>query len=126
LSTFHSNTGISRDIIEKKALIVIVNPADILIDYIIKKDVSRSTGSVDEPGKLESVINSKISEYWDTTDPASDKQVIYVHGNVKTNEFKRVPYYIVFIKDFEIDGLFKKRTATFVGFSASKIERKEQ
>ena len=124
-STLQSNTGISRAAVESDVLLVLANPTDTALDYIIKKDVEREEGSVSSPDNLENVINTKINEYWDASGPSSDRQIIYVNGNLRTNQFKKVPYYIVFIKDYEIDGLFSKRTATFVGFAGAKIERKK-
>ena len=123
-STLQSNTGIDRDTVQNNVLTVIANPTDTVLEYIIKTGMDRTEGNVSSPVSLESVINNKINEYWNTSDPFNDNQIIYVNGNLKTNQFKKVPYYIVFIKNYEIDGLFRKRTATFVGFSGAKIERK--
>lgn len=122
-STLQSNTGIIRAAVESNVLVVLANPTDMALDYIIKKDVERTEGSISSPYGLEALINNKINEYWDASDPSTDRQIIYINGNLKTNQFKKVPYYIVFIKDYEIDGLFRKRTATFVGFAGAKIER---
>lgn len=124
-TTLQSNTGIPRERIKGNTLTVIVNPTDSALDYIIKKDTQRFEGSVSSPSGLEAVINNAINQCWDNTDPLNDRQVIYVNRNLKTNQFKKSPYYIVFIKNYEIDGLFKKRTATFVDFAGAKIERKK-
>ena len=124
-STLQSNTGITRAIVESSVLVVLANPTNTTLEYIIKKGTEREEGSVPSPASLETAINNKINEYWDAPAPSSDRQIIYVNGNVKTNQFKKVPYYIVFIKDYEIDGLFRKRAATFIGFAGAKIERRK-
>jgi len=124
-STFQLNTGIRRDTVKGKVLVIIVNPTSSGLEYIIKKDTARTEGSITDPGQIEGIINTAISEYCNTPDSENDKQEIYVGGNPDTNEFKKRPYYMVFIKNYEIDGLFRKRTATYVGFAGAKMERKE-
>lgn len=124
-STFEANTGISGERIRESILITIVCPTDTGINYIIKKGTQRAEGSAESPQQLESIINNRINEYWNLSDPLSDRHIIFVNGNMNTNEFKAAPYYIVFMKDYQIDGLFRKRTATFVGFAGAKIERRK-
>lgn len=123
-STLQSNTGIRRDYIESKALIVIMNPISTGIEYIIKKDGARAEGTISDPGEIEGIINAIYSESGDTSGFETDGQEIYVNGNPDTNEFKKRPYYMAFIKNYEIDGLFRRRTATYVGFAGAKMERK--
>jgi hypothetical protein len=48
---------------------------------------------------------------------------VKVNGNLQANQIKKRPYFIVLIKDLEIDGIFTKRTTTFVSFAGSKVER---
>lgn len=126
-STLKSNTGIERNIISDKVMIVIVNPykddTGTGVRYIIKKGSARATGSITDPSGLEEVINNYINTWWPTSDPLSDKHIIYVNSNSKANEFERKPYYLVFVKDYEIDGLYKNRKATFVGFKGAGIDR---
>lgn len=124
-STFELNTGVKKEVICNNLLSVIVNPKQLAIDYIIKKGSFRSCGSVFNPSELEQVINAKITEYFDDNYDGYDTHVIYVNGNSNTNDFKKRPYYMVFIKNYQINGLFNKRSVTFIGFSASKIERKK-
>lgn len=124
-ATFQSNTGIRRDTMKDKMLVIIMNPTSTGIEYIIKKDTAREQGAVTGPGEIEGIINAAISEYYNTSASENDRQEIYVNGNPVTNEFKKRPYYMVFIRNYEIDGLFRRRTATYVGFAGAKMERRE-
>lgn len=124
-STLQANTGIIKESISGNTLIVTVSPTSEGLEYILRKGQQRLAGSVASPGELEPVINDAIEQFWDGTIPDQDNHIIYVNGNLKTNEFKKVPYYMVFIKDYQINGLFRKRTATFVGFAGAKIERRK-
>lgn len=123
-STFKENAGLDRSEISTHTLIAIVNPLDAGMSYKIKFNAEKREGIVTEPSALEGILNANVSSFWNTADPEADKHVIYVNGNTKTTQFKKRPYYLVFIKDYEIDGLFRKRTATFVGFKGAKVERK--
>lgn len=124
-STLQINTGISRKTISSNTMIVTVSPNAAGMDYIIRKGQQRLEGSVTSPDQLEPAINNAVKQFWGGTDPEQDNHIIYVNGNLKTNQFKKVPYYMVFVKDYQIDGLFKKRTATFVGLAGAKIERRK-
>lgn len=124
--TLEVNTGVKRVNIAKDTLIAYVSTSDSGINYTIKKDSQRVEGFVTSPDKLEVAINNTINIFWDASNPDSDKQTIYVNGNLSTNEFKKVPYFLVFIKDYQINGLFSKRTATFIGFAGAKLERMAQ
>lgn len=121
--TLEANTGIIRSDIVMDTLIAYIYPSDDGINYIIKKDSQRVEGFVTSPDKLETAINNTINTFWNTSAPDLDRHTIYVNGNPSTNEFKEVPYFLVFIKDHQINGLFRKRTATFVGFAGAKLER---
>jgi len=124
--TLEANTGIKRSDIAMDTLIAHICPSDTGINYIIRKDSQRIEGFATSPDKLEAAINNAINVFWDTSIPESDRHTIFVTGNPSTNEFKKVPYFLVFIKDHQINGLFRKRTATFVGFAGAKMERAEQ
>lgn len=124
--TLEANTGILRSDIAMDTLITYISPSDTGINYIIKKDSQRVEGFATSPDKLETAINNTINVFWDTSIPESDRHTIYVHGNPSTNEFKKVPYFLVFIKNHQINGLFTKRTATFIGFAGAKLERMVQ
>lgn len=124
-STLQMNTGIDRETISSNTMIVTVSPEAEGIDYIIRKEQQRAEGSIASPEQLEPVINNAVEQFWNGADPEQDNNIIYVNGNLKTNQFKKAPYYLVFIKDYQINGLFKKRTATFVGFAGAKIERRK-
>lgn len=123
--TLAANTGVKRNDIGSNTLIAYVWPSYSGINYLIKKESERREGFVSSPDMLEAAINNAIDILWNTNNPESDSHVIYVNGNPSTNEFKRVPYFLIFIKNYEIDGLFRKRTATFVGFAGAKLERRE-
>lgn len=123
-STFQNNCGISMATIIPYVMTVIVNPTSIGLNYIIKAPIKRSTGSVLNPSDLEGIINSNINNFYGTSGP--DNNLIYVNGNLKTCQFNKRPYYMVFIKNFEIDGLFKKRNTTFISFKGANIERKKK
>lgn len=123
-STLQANAGIPKGDIESKALIVIMNPTGTGIEYIIKKDDIRVEGTISDPGEIEGIISAVYSESGEVSGSETDTQDIFVNGNPDTNEFKKRPYYMAFIKNYEIDGLFRKRTATYVGFAGAKMERK--
>ena len=98
-STLQANTGIMREAISGNALIVTVSPNMAGLEYILRKGQQRLEGSVVSPIHLEPVINTAIEQFWEGTNPEQDSHIIYVNGNLRTNQFKKVPYYIVFIKD---------------------------
>ncbi len=123
-STLAANTSVNRTDINANILIAYVWPSTAGINYLIKKENDRHEGFVVSPDRLEETINNAIDIMWDRSNPQSDSHLIYVNGNPSTNEFKRTPYFLVFIKDYQIDGLFSKRTATFVGFAGAKLERR--
>lgn len=125
-STLEANIGIKKNAIVSNTLIAYILPTDAGINYVLKKGSQWVEGFTSSPDRLEKAINNTISIFWDTTLPDTDKQTIYVNGNPSTNEFRKVPYFLVFIKDYQINGLFKKRTATFVGFAGAKLERKNE
>ncbi len=120
-STLEKNVGIKRTDVIANTMIIIINPTSSSMNYIISNDTKDISGSVTEPSSLESIINTNSIQFWDASLP--DSELVYVNGNPKTNEFKKKPYYMVFIKNFEIDGLFKKRLATFISFKGANIER---
>ena len=124
-STLKANTGIKREAVSGNTLIVTVSPKATGLDIILRNDTTRIEGSVGSPELLEPAINSAVERLWQDSSPEQDRHVIYVNGNLETNQFQKVPYYMVFIKDYQIDGLFRKRTATFVGFAGAKIERRK-
>lgn len=120
-STLEANVGIKRADVIADTMIIIINPTSTSMNYIINNDTKDISGSVTEPSSLESIINTNSIQFWNSSLP--DSELVYVNGNPKTNEFNKKPYYMVFIKNFEIDGLFKKRVATFISFKGSNIER---
>ncbi len=120
-STLEANAGIKVSNVISNTMIIIVNPTSISMNYIISNDTKNISGSTSEPDELQSIINTSSIQFWDSALP--DNELIYVNGNPKTNEFKKKPYYMVFIKNFQIDGLFKKRLATFISFKGANIER---
>lgn len=122
--TLAANAGASVNNIASNTIVAYVWPTTAGIRYLIKKENERHEGFVSSPDRLEEAINNAISILWGTNNYQFDNHLIYVNDNPSTNEFKRTPYFIVFIKDYQIDGLFRKRTATFVGFAGAKLERR--
>ncbi len=122
-STLESNAGIRKDQVISKMMIIVINPTYTDINYIITNDSKNISGSVTDPSSMETVINTNSLAFWDAADP--DSETVYINGNPKTTEFEKRPCYMVFVKNFEIDGLFKKRTATFIAFKGSHIERRD-
>jgi hypothetical protein len=123
-STLQSNTGVSPEAVRDKTLVVITSPNATGLDYKIHMGEQEIDGTLQSQEQLENVINSAVRQFWNGSQ-VQDRQVIYVNGNPKTNGFKNVPYYMVFMKDLQINGLFKRRTATFVGFAGAKMERQK-
>lgn len=121
--TFRANAGIDETSIRPYVTRVIVYPLEDSLECRFKKGSREAVQRVDDEELLEGIINSRIMEWQD--DDSVDSHIIYVNGNPYTQEFKRRPYYMVVIKDYEIDGLFKRRSATFVGFAGARIERRQ-
>jgi hypothetical protein len=119
-STFTENTGINKSQINNNSMIIIINPRQSSIQYIIKTINGRSTGSILEPEDIETIINEKLGEL---NSSEGDKHIIYVNGNVKTKEFNVRPYYMVVIRNLPVKGLFRNRNTTFVSFKGANIER---
>lgn len=125
--TLLANTGIQRASIEGHMLVVTTSASSGYLYYNVRAGGPGSsgelseTGSLSNPGELEGKINNAIDGFWGSIGP--DSHIIYVNGNPDTNEFKFRPYYIVIIKNYQIDSLFRKREATFVAFKGAKIER---
>jgi len=119
-NTFESNTGILRGAAEENAMIVTTCCTNTGIEYSFKKGASAISGNVDKPEDMESAINSAIASLF--PNPV-DKQVIKVNGNIKTTQFKERPMFMVFLKNWQINGLFTKREATFIAFKGAKLER---
>lgn len=124
-STLLANTGIKKESIFSNTLVVTTVPLTNSLNYVIRKESQRQEGSVTDPANLEALINNSIKTYWSISGSNPDPHTINVGGNPKTNKFSKAPCYMVFIKNYEIDGLFRKRTATFVGFAGAKISRKD-
>ena len=116
------NCGLTRAQLSDKVLRVLITPTDAGIEYIVSKGASRATGTIANMSELEDVVNARILEFYSNADLV-DKDVVYVNGNLKTNNFKRRPYYMVMIKDLQINGIRDVRTSTFVSFAGAKIER---
>lgn len=122
-STLKHNTNIDRSDIEDKIMIIMTYDTGTHINYKIKKGDRLETGEVTAPEKMQDVINLYINEFWPVDSNIIDKHTIFVNGNTKVNEFKNSPSFMIFIKDYQINGLFNKRTATIVAFKRAKVER---
>jgi hypothetical protein len=111
--------NIQKNKLENNTLCIVVNPKENNLHYVMYKGINRSEGYVSNPFELEALINNNF----DFVSDSVDSQKIYINGNKKTNEFAKNPYFMVFIKDLEIDGLFKKRSATLISFQAARLIR---
>lgn len=124
-STFTSNIKIDKSIIDPFLLIAILNPDETGINYIIKKGSSRFEGRVDKPSEIQSIINTHINTDFTEVYEGQKSVIVNINGNVDTNQFKKRPYFIVFLKDWQINGIVSKRLTTFIDFSGAKIERQK-
>lgn len=125
-NTFENNTGIGRLQIQSHILLTIANPTDTGLTCKIKWGTLVYEEILRTPAELEGVVNSRINEFWNPVDIEADKHLVYVNGNPKTNSFGKKPYYLVFIKEYPIQGLFRRRTATFVSFKGAKVDRRSK
>ena len=124
-STFKANTNIERSTIENNALIVIINPQQTNLQYIMQSSNGKVTGTVSSPEQIETVVNNKLNLDSAATGK-SDKHIIYVNGNVKTVEFKERPYYLVIVRNLPVKGLFRNKNTTFIAFKGANVERKSE
>jgi hypothetical protein len=118
-AVFESNTGIQRNSAIPYAAFVLTYHDGASLRYVIKKESATVSGSA-SPNALETVINSFIAANYSSNPDAS---LIRVNGNPKTEQFKSKPMFLVFLKNWRINGLFSKNNATFVSFKGSKAER---
>ncbi len=123
---FESNCGLKKENVEKYLIRAVIEPIrEPMLQYVIsfhgKED---ATGTFTDPNYIETITNYEISSLLNEGYEGKRNDVIYVNSNPKTNKFERRPYYLVFIRDIQINGLILKRYATFVGLAASKVTRK--
>lgn len=126
-STLQANCGLSRAQVQDNTLTVMTNTIQGNVNYHILAGKPESPnrldrmGSLAEPRELETVINLAVNDYWGPGD--TDRNVLYVNENPKTNQFRERPYYMAFIRNLTIHGLLKTRQASFAAFKGAKIER---
>jgi len=118
-STVTGNLGISMDEISSKMVRVIATPLTDSVYYNIKDKSGQVSGSTVNMENIQNILNTRMGDI----NVGADTHTVYVNGNPATNSFEERPYYMVFIRDYEIDGLFTNRKATFVCFKGAKVYR---
>lgn len=121
-STFAENTKIQRSHLENYILVVIVNPRSSDLQYILNSKEGRSVGYIATPTLLEARINTKLNNDA-AVNERPDSHTIHVNGNIKTEQFKERPYYLVIVRSLPVKGLFSNHHTTFVSFKGANIER---
>lgn len=79
----------------------------------------QAQGELEDPAKIEEVINAAISRFW----PDNEKTGIYVSGNHKTNMIEKGTYLFAVVNAIEIEGLVSKRKVSLLSFAGAKLER---
>lgn len=118
-STIAGNLNVDVNSIKDKMVRVMATPETAGIYYSIKYKGINDKGYVDNIELIENIINDRMSSLGTVVDSAK----VYVNGNAASNSFEKRPYYMVFIRDYQIDGLISHRKATFICFKAAKIYR---
>lgn len=114
----------------KNQLITLITEVSVAgLDYSVRKAgiagdcLINEMGTVVRPEDLEGLINRYSQSLYLSGSMARSE--IYVNENKATNKFEQRPYYMAYIKNLEIDGLFSKRSADFSAFKAAKISRRK-
>lgn len=129
LSILNENLGVSTQTYVKCLETALITPVVGGLDYEIRiggvagNCQKMISGFVAEKDQLEEVLNNAASEMENET--ISKDAGIFVNGNTSTNEFDDRPYYLAFIRNFEIDGLFTRKYADFSAFKGATIVRRE-
>lgn len=118
-STIMKNVGIDIEGINGKMIRVIASPVGDGAYYSIKDKNSLVTGNSESMEKIEDILNARM----ESLGHGEDSHTVYVNGNSATNSFEKRPYYMVFIRDYQIDGLFSNRKATFICFKSARVYR---
>lgn len=118
-STVSENLDVSTAEIENKMVRIIATPLSGSIYYSIMDKNGQTTGNLPAMDDIQNLLNTRMGSLGSEV----DKHTVYVNGNPSTNAFEERPYYMVFIRDYEIDGLFSNRKATFICFKGAKIFR---
>lgn len=118
-STMTKNVTMDMGEIQDKMVRVVATPESAGVYYNIKDKSGSQSGHTDSMVNLEGIINNKMS----IVNNKGDQHFVYVNGNAASNSFEKRPYYMVFIRDFEIDGIITRRKATFICFKSAKIYR---
>lgn len=118
-STLTGNLNINTDELSNKMIRVIATPLTGSVYYSIKDRNSQSSGNLPAMNDIQNLLNNRMNGL----NSVGDAHTAYVNGNPSANPFEERPYYMVFIRDYEIDGLFYSRKATFICFKGAKIYR---
>ncbi len=119
------NTGFSEEELRKHMLTVIVTPSHTGMECRFYREGYSETVLVERPEMLEAAINQRVRTLYPQTGPDADKRIIFVNGNIKTNQFKERPYFFAFVRGLEINGLLRNRKVYFACFAGAKIDRRE-
>lgn len=118
-ATLRENLNVTPSLEKQKIMTIISNPIDNGANYIIQFGEDRREGIVHKQEDLESIINASMQSFINNV----DKHTVYVNGNIHTNAFRVRPYYIVFIRDYEIKGIVSNKRATFICYKGAIVER---
>lgn len=118
-STIAGNLDINTAEIINKMIRVTVTPLKDNVYYNIKDKNGQLSGYTTNMNDIQNLLNTRMGNI----SGIGDSHTVYVNGNTSTNSFEERPYYMVFIRDYEIDGLFTNRKATFICFKGAKIYR---
>lgn len=122
-ATLSANTGIKESELRKHILTVVVSPLNDALECTFYKEEYSEKVTVDRPEMIEQAVNSMLCRLYPDEGPGADRKIIFVNGNVKTNEFKKRPYFIAFTRGYDINGLFRNRKADFACFADARVER---
>jgi len=118
-STITDNINIDLKSMNNKLIRVMVSPETDGIYYSMRDINKTEAGHSENIDQIESILNNRMNSLGNTV----DNHKVFVNGNAASNSFEKRPYYMVFIRDYEIDGLISHRKATFICFKAAKIYR---
>lgn len=118
-STVTGNISIDIGSMEDKTVRIMVTPESDSVYYSIKYRNGTETGHAANMEQIESILNDRMG----ALGIGVDTEKVYINGNAASNPFEKRPYYMVFIRNYQIDGLISHRKATFICFKAAKIYR---
>jgi cytolysin (calcineurin-like family phosphatase) len=122
-TTFSANTGVDGSELKKHLLTAFVSPLENGLECTFYKEAYSERILIANTGMLEGAVNDTINKLFSSDEASEEKKIIYINGNIKTNEFKKRPHFIVFIRGYNINGLFRNRKADFACFAGARVER---